>query len=383
MKKILRAACVIVCLAAPSVFAADAHAKPPVPPKEQVQAPAQKDRPTLEVVFVLDTTSSMSGLIEGAKEKIWSIASRMASGKPSPRIRVGLVAFRDNGDSYVTKNFDLTDDLDTVYKNLKGFRAEGGGDTPEHVGRALGEAVKLMSWSQDTKTAKMIFLVGDAPPHDDYKDGFDSKAMAKAAIAKGIVVNTVRCGNQSDTETSFRDLAKLADGSFDSIGQTGGMVAVKTPFDEELSKLNGAVADTTVYGGAARGREEGEAHKMDMKAMAPAATADRLSYRTSSGLGASGGGSKAAIDLTAAPDKVNTMKDEDLPENLRKLPKAKQVEFLKEQNAQRQQLEAKVVEVNKKRDAWISKNAKVEKDSFDGRVFESVKSSAAKVGVAY
>lgn len=379
MKNILRAACVIASLAVPSAFAAD-NPREPGPAVGQVE---KQDRPTLEVVFVLDTTSSMGGLIEGAKEKIWSIASRMASGKPSPRIRVGLVAFRDNGDSYVTKNFDLTDDLDSVYKNLKGFRAEGGGDTPEHVGRALGEAVKLMSWSQDSKTAKMIFLVGDAPPHDDYKDGWDSRAMAKAAIAKGIVVNTVRCGNQTDTETSFRALAKLADGSFDSIGQTGGMVAVATPFDAELGKLNGAVADTTVYAGAARGREEGEAYKREQKAMAPAASADRLSYRTSSGMGASGGGRVSAVDLTAAPEKVTAMKDEDLPENLRKLSKAKQVEFLQEQNAQRKQLEAKVVEVNKKRDEWISKNAKTAKDSFDGRVFESVKSSAAKVGVTY
>ena len=380
MKNILRTACVIASLAVPAFAAAPKGPTQPQAPAE-VQA-EKKDRPTLEVVFVLDTTSSMGSLIEGAKEKIWSIASRMASGKPSPRIRVGLVAFRDNGDAYVTKNFDLTEDLDAVYKNLKGFRAEGGGDTPEHVGRALGEAVKLMSWSQDPKAAKMIFVVGDAPPHDDYKDGWDSGTWAKAAIARGIVVNTVRCGNQADTETSFRQLARLADGSFDSIGQTGGMVAVATPFDAELAKLNGAVADTTVYAGAARGREEGERYKSELKAMAPAASADRLSFRTNSGLGASGGGSMAAVDLTAAPEKVTAMKDEELPENLRKLSKPKQVEFLKEQNAQRQQLEAKVLEVNKKRDAWISKNAKTEKDSFDGRVFESVKASAAKVGVA-
>lgn len=380
MKNILRAACVVASLAVSSTFAAE-PVKPAQPPAPQE---VKKDaRPTLEVTFVLDTTSSMSGLIEGAKEKIWSIASRMATGKPSPRIRVGLVGFRDKGDEYVTKTFDLTEDLDTVYKNLRAFQAGGGGDTPEHVGRALGEAVKLMTWSQDPHTAKMIFLVGDAPPHDDYKDGWDSATWAKAAIAKGIVVNTIRCGNQADTEVSFRGLAKLADGSFDSIGQTGGMVAVATPFDAELAKLNNEVADTTIYGGAARGREEGERFKAETKALAPSASADRLSYRTNSGLGASGGASAAAVDLTAAPEKVNAMKDEELPANLKGMDKAKQVEFLQKQQAQRKELEAKVVEVSKKRDAWIAKNAKTEKDSFDGRVFESVKNSAAKVGVAY
>lgn len=377
MRKILRAACVAVSLLAPAAFAADA------PGPEQKTPAVQAQRPTLEVTFVLDTTSSMSGLIEGAKEKIWSIASRMATGKPSPRIRVGLVAFRDNGDEYVTKRFDLTEDLDAVYKNLKTLQAGGGGDTPEHVGRALGEAVKLMSWSQDTHTAKMIFLVGDAPPHDDYKDGWDSKTWAKSAIAKGIVVNTIRCGAQADTEASFRGLAKLADGTFDSIGQTGGMVAVATPYDEELSKLNSAVADTSVFGGRARDREEGESYKREMKALAPAASADRLSYRTNSGMAASAVGGVSAIDLTARPEEVKNLKADELPEQLKKLSPEKQVEFLKQQQAQRKDLEAKVVEVSKKRDAWIATNAKAKADSFDGRVFESVKNSAAKVGVAY
>jgi len=131
----------------------------PQPPPAEVKA-VEDQRPRLDVVFVLDTTSSMSGLIEGAKEKIWSLASRMAS---APRIRVGLVAFRDVGDSHVTRRFDLTEDLDAMYSNLRGLSAEGGGDTPEHVGRGLGEAVKLMSWTDDRRAAKLIFLVGAAP----------------------------------------------------------------------------------------------------------------------------------------------------------------------------------------------------------------------------
>jgi Mg-chelatase subunit ChlD len=40
--------------------------------------------PKIDVVFVLDTTGSMSGLIQTAKEKIWSIATTMASAQPTP-----------------------------------------------------------------------------------------------------------------------------------------------------------------------------------------------------------------------------------------------------------------------------------------------------------
>ena len=86
-------------------------------------------KPKIEVCFVLDTTGSMSGLIEGAKQKIWAIANEMISAKPTPEIRVGVIGYRDRGDEYVIKSFDLTNDIDAVYANLRGFKADGGGDT--------------------------------------------------------------------------------------------------------------------------------------------------------------------------------------------------------------------------------------------------------------
>lgn len=68
-------------------------------------------KPTVEVAFVLDTTGSMSGLIEGAKRKIWSIATSIVDANPDATIRMGLVAYRDIGDDYVTKTTDLTTDI--------------------------------------------------------------------------------------------------------------------------------------------------------------------------------------------------------------------------------------------------------------------------------
>ena len=79
----------------------------------------------IDVVFVLDTTSSMSGLIQAAKEKIWSIATSMASAQQNPDIRMGLVAFRDRGDAYITRVYDLSSDLDSMYASLMDFRAAG------------------------------------------------------------------------------------------------------------------------------------------------------------------------------------------------------------------------------------------------------------------
>src|SRR5215831_11048535 len=153
----------------------------------QQQQPLQvPKKPRVEVVFALDTTGSMGGLIQGAKEKIWSIASHIAQGQPTPELRVGLVAYRDKGDAYVTKDFDLTTDLDEVFDHLMSFKAEGGGDDPEHVSKALWDSVHKMHWSQDSM--KMIFLVGDAPPHTDYDDGYDYHKIAKEAASRGILI---------------------------------------------------------------------------------------------------------------------------------------------------------------------------------------------------
>src|SRR5262249_44818878 len=154
----------------------------------------------VEVVFCLDTTGSMRGLIQAAKDKIWTICNQIASGKPTPRLKVGLVAYRDKGDEYVTKVFDLSDDLDAIHGHLMGFVAKGGGDIPEHVNKALYDAVHGIKWSTDKKTLRMIFLVGDAEPHMDYTDVVKYPETCKAACEKGIIINTVQCGNSAECE---------------------------------------------------------------------------------------------------------------------------------------------------------------------------------------
>src|SRR5512134_1107372 len=140
---------------------------PAVPPAVD---PTSNNRSRIDVVFVLDTTGSMGGLIQAAKEKIWSIATTLAAAQPAPEIRMGLVAYRDRGDAYVTRVVDLSSDLDSVYATLMDFQADGGGDGPESVNRALHDAIHQVSWSQQAGTYKVVFLVGDAPPHMDYQD---------------------------------------------------------------------------------------------------------------------------------------------------------------------------------------------------------------------
>ena len=206
-------------------------------------------RPRVDVVFVLDTTGSMSGLIQTAKDKIWSIATTMASAQPTPEIRIGLVAYRDRGDHYVTQVIDLSDDLDSVYATLMDFEADGGGDTPESVNRALYDAVHNMSWSQGEQAYQAIFLVGDAPPHMDYNEVQYPEIVA-SANSKGIVINTVQCGKMPFTVAPWTQIASLGHGDFFQVEQAGGAVAYATPFDEEIADLASELDDTRLYFGS-------------------------------------------------------------------------------------------------------------------------------------
>ncbi|HSB26909.1 MAG TPA: vWA domain-containing protein, partial [Pyrinomonadaceae bacterium] len=137
---------------------------------------------TLEMVFVLDTTGSMGGLIEGAKQRIWGIVNEVMQSSSHPSVKIGLVAYRDRGDQYVTQVLPLTDDLDKVYSTLMNYDAAGGGDGPENVRRALADGLTRAGWSNSSANlAQVIFLVGDAPPHNDYNDEQDTLMSATLA----------------------------------------------------------------------------------------------------------------------------------------------------------------------------------------------------------
>src|SRR5689334_12754193 len=213
--------------------------------------PAQAAKPKVEVVFCLDTTGSMGGLIEGAKQKIWSISNQMASGKPTPDLKIGLGACRDKGDVYVTKVTDLTDDLDAIHDQLKGFKAEGGGDTPESVNQALDDAVNKVKWSDDPKTLRILFLVGDAPPHMDYKDDVKYPDTCQKAARRGIIINAIQCGSDAECRRCWQDICRKAEGEYVAIAQDGGVAVVATEYDRRLDEINRELSRSTLTFGDA------------------------------------------------------------------------------------------------------------------------------------
>ena len=351
--------------------------------------PDSRVRPRIEVAFVLDTTGSMSGLIDGAKRKIWQVANQLASGKPTPEIRMALVGYRDRGDAYVTRVRDLTADLDAIYAELQAFQADGGGDGPESVNQALHEARTKLSWSRDANVYRAIFLVGDAPPHMDYPQDVAYAQSVRAARKAGIVVNTIQCGGEQATTPIWQEIAELGAGRYVAIRQDGGMLAVTAPQDAELARLNLALADTVIAWGSAREQAELESKReAALAAPAPSAAA-RLGYLAKSSGGRVNAGREDLVDaVKEGRVALDAVKKDELPASLQALPPAEREAHVKKKIEERAKLQEQVAQLSRDRDGWLRKEearlaAAGKGDGFDQQVLEAIRTQAASAGIAY
>jgi Mg-chelatase subunit ChlD len=358
-----------------------AHAaEPPIPDKSSVPPPP---KPVVDVVFVLDSTGSMSGLIEGAKEKIWSIANSVIGQKPAPAVRIGLVSYRDRGDEYVTRQYDLTDDIDEVFKNLRSFKAGGGGDTPESVNQALHEAVGKMSWSSGKDATKIVFLVGDCPPHMDYQDDVKYPVTCKKAAASNIVINTVQCGTHSDTTPVWQEIARLAEGTYIALAQSGGMVAMSTPHDAEIAKLSADLGETAIAYGSAAQQSAVREKNSAAKDAAPAVSAARAAYNTKTGGKAVQGRGDLLADLAEGTVKIESVKEDELPEEFKGKSAEERGKLIEERQSKRAVLNKQLDELVRKRSDFIEQEkSRLKKegkgDSFDLKVEETIRKQTRK-----
>jgi Mg-chelatase subunit ChlD len=358
-------------------------------PPPTIVAPAAAKR--VEVVFVLDTTGSMSGLIHAAKEKIWSIASTLAQAQQAPEISMGLVAYRDRGDAYVTQVVDLNRDLDSMYAKLMDFAAGGGGDGPEAVNEALEAAIERMSWSNDQGTYRVVFLVGDAPPHMDYQDDVKYPQVVAAAKAKGIVVNTIQCGNAGDTVAPWRHIASLGGGRYFTVEQAGSAVAIATPFDAELATLSAELDGTRLYYGSAE-QQRAMAAKVEATAKlneeaSVTARARRGAFNVSSAGAANFlGGRELVADVASGAVDLAAVAPSELPPAIAALPPEERRELLAETAVKRDELTRQITELAAQRDAYIKAQVDAAggaSASLDQQLYEAVRAQAAPLGLKY
>lgn len=339
-----------------------------------------------EIVFCLDATGSMSGLIGTAKEKIWDIVSEMAQDGDIDTLRIGMVFYRDKGDTFVTKQIALTTDLDEAYTELLKINAAGGGDTPESVNQGLQEAITDMNWSKDKHTYRTIFVVGDCPPHMDYQDDVKYTESCKIAAKKGITINTIKLGNAClEAIPHFKAMSNCTNGQFLRLDQHAQDIVIATPYDEEINRLSRNIDDTRMYYGTVAERSYNYDKKAKSMAVyesaSPSANSARASYKQSKAGQKSAYGAQEIInDFDNGKLKLEDIEDEKLPDSLKgkSLAEKKQIveSLSNKRSADNKKLKTLLI---KKRD-YINKksNETNGKPSFSKEVLKVMKNQANK-----
>jgi Mg-chelatase subunit ChlD len=363
----------------------------PPPSDPPLISPVANDRSRIDVVFVLDTTGSMGGLIQAAKEKIWSIATTMASAQPAPEIRMGLVAYRDRGDAYVTRVVDLSSDLDSMYATLMDFQADGGGDGPESVNQALHDAVHKLSWSQDGGTYKAVFLVGDAPPHMDYQDDVKYPVTLSAAKEKGIVINTIQCGQMGTTTPAWQQIARLGEGHYFQVEQAGSAVAIATPFDEKIASLSAKLDDTRLYYGSKEDKEKQRRKMQAAEKLHAASSVESRARRATFNASKSGatnflGEGELVDEVSSGRVDLSSIDKDQLPEPLQAMAPEEQAAIISETAERRDELQRQIHDLTQERSVYLEK--KVEeaggaRDSLDDKIYRAVREQAGRLGMSY
>ncbi|MGD9170880.1 MAG: VWA domain-containing protein, partial [Candidatus Thiodiazotropha sp.] len=319
------------------------------------------------------------------------IASSMAQAKPAPEIKMGLVAYRDRGDDYVTRVVDLSEDLDSVYATLMDFSAAGGGDGPESVNQALYEAVHNISWSQGEGAYRVVFLVGDAPPHMDYQDDVKYPQTLRDANTKGIVVNAIQAGNSHPTRLVWNKIAQAGLGQYAQVAQDGNAVAITTPFDEKLASLSKKLDETRLYYGSKevleKKRQKLDAAEKLHESASVTSRARRAAFNASkSGKSNLLGDSELVDDVSSGRVELDAIEKDHLPASIRAMAPQEQRTVIAEKAQQRKALQEEIDAFSAKRKEYLKQEVKKSggaKDSLDHKLYSAIREQAERTGIHY
>ncbi|MCH8177957.1 MAG: VWA domain-containing protein, partial [Proteobacteria bacterium] len=195
-------------------------------------------KPRVQIAILLDTSGSMSGLIDQARTELWAIVNEFITATrdgQAPELQVALYKYGSSlraSEGYIRMIVPLTTDLDKISEELFALKISG---SKEYCGWVIKEATEELQWSPAPEDLKVIFIAGNEPFTQGkvkYQDA------CKAAIGKGIVVNTIHCGSSSaGVSGKWKDGAMLADGQFLNIDQNKTAVHIAAPQDAEIAEL--------------------------------------------------------------------------------------------------------------------------------------------------
>ncbi len=177
----------------------------------------------IDIYFAVDATGSMGDEIDYLKAELNNVIKRIKQNNPLLEMRFGSVFYRDEGDQYVTRPFNFTTDEASLISFISDQSADGGGDFPEAVHSALDVAITQNSWN-DNASARIIFLLLDAPPHYTQEAISSLELNLITAAEKGIkIIPITASGIDKATEYLMRSFAILTNGTYVFITDDSGI----------------------------------------------------------------------------------------------------------------------------------------------------------------
>lgn len=318
-------------------------------------APPPRSRNLSQIALLLDTSSSMDGLIEQAKSQLWKIVNELAQsedGGDAAHVEVALYEYGNSGldarSGFIRQVVPFTKDLDSLSESLFALRTNGGS---EHAGQVVARSVRDLAWSRRPGVYKAIFIAGN----ESFAQGpVDYRAAVRDAKAAGIFVNTIFCGpHQRGIASSWRDGAVLSGGDYFAIDQDRVVVALRTPHDKEIERLGRALSGTYVPLGASGQKAKARQNRADaaVRGFASAgASVERAVFMAKPQYEAG-----ARWDAVSRAAKGERIPEEGLPQELRALDEKERGKALREKAEKRERLQAEIRRLGKDREAFLEK----------------------------
>jgi hypothetical protein len=318
-------------------------------------------KPLVQVAILLDTSNSMDGLISQAKSQLWKIINEFNHARQDgemPEVQVALFEYGNNGLSaqagWIRKVSGFTTDLDLISEKLFALRTNGG---EEYCGWVIKDALERLEWSPSSRAYKAIFIAGNEPFTQGPVDYTDP---CKSARARGIIVNTIHCGDErTGVDTMWRDGARLGDGKYLVIDQDRAVAYIEAPQDGEIAKLSSELNGTYLAYGRAGGESAVRQEMQDRNAATVASSGALVARSVAKASPAYNNGNWDLVDAAKSKDfKLDAVKESDLPAAMQALPSSERKEFIEKKSEERAALQAQINELNAEREKYVAAKMK-------------------------
>jgi hypothetical protein len=373
--------------AAALVFAAAAFlAAAPAGAQVAADKPAAP-KPVVQIAILLDTSGSMSGLIDQAKTQLWKIVTEFAKSSRDgvhPEIEVALYHYGTpslgSETGYIKQLAPLTTDLDKISEELFKLKTDGG---DEYCGMVIQKATRELKWSTDKNAYKAIFIAGNEP----FTQGSVPFAEAcKEAATKGVIVNTIYCGDlQQGISEKWDQGAKLADGTFVAINQNRQVVHIDAPQDKEIAELGAKLNSTYIAYG--KDGKEGAARQAAQDANAARGGAGGGVARAEAK--ATGAYQNSTWDLADAVNRDATvlekLKEDDLPDDMKKLDAKGRQDYVNAKIKERETIQNQIKQLSADRAKFVADKQKETSGdkTLDAAIIDTVHNQAKNANLTF